>query len=31
MAPRLTDILKEAKSGDRVDTAVRDYDRRYGG
>ena len=31
MAPRLTDILKEAQSGDRVDTAVRDYDRRYGG
>ncbi len=31
MASRLTDILKEAKSGDRVDTAVRDYDHRYGG
>ena len=30
MASRLTDILKDAGSGDRVDTVVRDYDRRYG-
>ena len=31
MASKLTDILKEAKSRDRVDTVVRDYDYRYGG
>ena len=28
---KLTDILKDAKSGDRVATSIRDYDRRYGG
>ena len=30
MISKLTDILKDAKSGDRVATGVRDYDRRYG-
>ena len=28
---KLTDILKDAKSGDRVATGIQDYDRRYGG
>ena len=28
---RLTDILKDAKTGDRVATEIREYDRRYGG
>ena len=28
---KLTDILKDAKSGDRVSTEIREYDRRYGG
>ena len=31
MASKLTDILKDAKSDDRVATGIRDYDRRYGG
>ena len=31
MKYKLTDILKDAKSGDRVATEIREYDRRYGG
>ena len=31
MASKLTDILKDAKSGDRVAARIREYDRRYGG
>ncbi len=29
--PKLTDILKDAKSGDRVEVSAQEYDRRYGG
>lgn len=29
--PRLTDILKGAKSGDRVEAGISEYGRRYGG
>ena len=28
--PKFTGILKDAKTGDRVDTGIREYDRRNG-
>ena len=31
MSSKLTDILKDAKSGERVATGIREYNRRYGG
>ena len=31
MKPKLTDILKDAKSDDRVEVGVSEYDRRFGG
>lgn len=31
MKPKLTDILKDAKSADRVEVGISEYDRRFGG